>query len=77
MEQISGGLATRQVSKTYQRGSKPRPGAKGFMTKEELLKLEEDCIRWCGEFEFVSPMFVLELVREIKRLNGWEDEKLD
>ena len=42
------------------------------MTKEELLKLEKQCWQDISELEYCSPNLVLNLINEIKRLNGWD-----
>ena len=40
------------------------------MTKEELLELEKTCK--VDAYEWWSPFVVLNLIDEIKRLQGWE-----
>ena len=41
-----------------------------MITKEEILEFEQVC--WKDELEHWSPHVVLDLIDEIKRLNGWE-----
>ena len=41
-----------------------------MITEEELVELEKKC--WVDELEFWSPYVILDLVDEIKRLQGWE-----